>query len=335
MAGAAPVDIANVASFKQKIALLLPLESPIYEIAARAVQAGFMAAYKAAGSQAEIAVFNSGGPEGVVQSYRQAVAEGAQFVVGPLIRDEVAALAAQPLSVPVLALNQPEDASIKAQQLRLFGLPVEAEARQVADIARGHGMQTALIVAADTPLGQRMAKAFAEEWRSLDGSVAAKLLIPANDKLAEFKAEAAAHPADMIFLAADVAQARIARPYLDLAIPTYGTSHIYDGVPKSVQNQDLVAVHFIDMPWIVDADNPAFAAYRPVENPGGAELQRLFALGVDAYRLVPLLAAGPSAAGKLLDGATGSIEMTEQGTLARELPMAQFRREGVILETAP
>jgi hypothetical protein len=338
IAGSAPVKphIAEVTPFKQKIALLLPLESPVYGVAARTVQAGFMAAYKAGGGQSEIAVYDSGAPDGVFQSYQRAVADGAQFIVGPLIRGEVAALAAQPLSVPVLALNQPEEANAKAQEhLQVFGLPAEAEARQIARMARGHGMQTALIVAADNPLGQRMAKAFAGEWRGLDGSIAAQLLIPATDKLAEFKAEAVAHPADMIFLAADAMQARIARPYLDLAIPTYATSHIYDGAPKSVQNLDLVAVHFIDMPWIVDSGNPAFAAYHPAGNPGNAELQRLFALGVDAYRLVPLLAASPPAAKKLLDGATGSIEMTNQGTLVRELPMAQFRREGVVLENAP
>lgn len=338
IAGFSPGErhIAGLAAFKQKIALLLPLESPVYGAAASLVQAGFMAAYKADGGQSEIAVYDSGAPDGVFQSYRRAVAEGAQFIVGPLTRDEVTALAAQPLSIPVLALNQPEEANARVQEhLQLFGLPAEAEARQIARMARGHGMQTALIVAADNPLGQRMAKAFAEEWRGLDGGIATRLLIPATDKLAEFKAEAVAHPADMIFLAADAIQARIARPYLDLAIPTYATSHIYDGVPKSVQNLDLVAVHFIDMPWIVDSGNPAFAAYHPAENPGNAELQRLFALGVDAFRLVPLLAASPPAAKKLLDGATGSIEMTAQGMLVRELPMAQFRREGVVLENAP
>jgi outer membrane PBP1 activator LpoA protein len=205
----------------------------------------------------------------------------------------------------------------------------------VARLAREHGMQNALLVVADTPLGQRMARAFAEEWRALDGALAAQLVIPAQDKLADFKAQAATHPADMIFLAAGAAQGRLVRPYLDPAIPTYGTSHLYDGATRSVQNLDLVAVHFVDMPWLIDPGNPAFSAYRPVAEPGSAEQQRLFALGLDAYRLVPLLAAGAAPGKKLLDGATGTISMTEGGVLVRELPHAQFRRDGVSLETLP
>jgi outer membrane PBP1 activator LpoA protein len=159
-----------------------------------------------------------------------------------------------------------------------------------------------------------------------------QLSIPASDNLANFKAEAAAHPSDMIFLASSAPQARLVRPYLDQAIPTYGTSHLYDGISRSVQNLDLVAIHFVDMPWLVDPDNPDFSA---LERSGSAELQRLFALGLDAYRLLPLLAERPVAGKKLLDGATGGISMSEGGLLTRELPMAQFRREGIALENLP
>jgi len=321
--------------FAGKIALLLPLESPAYAGAARSVQAGVAAAQKAEAGAGAIQAYDSAGPEGVYQAYQQAVADGAQFVIGPLTRDEVLALAAQPLTVPVLALNQP-DGNVKQQdRLMLFGLPVEAEARQVAHIARSNGMQSALIVLADNPLGQRMAKAFVEEWRGLDGNITAQLAIPAADGLAEFKAEAAAHPADMIFLATGVDQARLARPYLDLATPTYATSHIYDGNAKNVQNVDLVAIHFVDLPWLVDPENPILSLYRGADLLPSAEMQRLFAMGLDAYRLVPLLTGGQSAGKKLLDGATGSISMGENGAVVRELPVAQFRREGVALESSP
>lgn len=328
-------NIPNTASFQGKIALLLPLESAAYSSAARAVQAGFMAAHASDAGMPEVVSYATGETESTVQAYRHAVAEGAQFIVGPLTRDEVTALAAEDLTIPVLALNQAEGNLKPKDHLTLFGLSAEGEARQVARLARDHGMQNALLVVADTPLAQRMAKAFSEEWHALDGNVTAQLVIPDSDKLADFKTEAAARPADMIFLAADAAHGRLVRPYLDPAIPTYGTSHLYDGAPKSVQNLDLVAVHFVDMPWLIDPDNPDFSAYRPSEGLGSAELQRLFALGLDAYRLVPLLAVRPAAGKKLLEGATGTISMTEEGVLMRELPNAQFRRDGVSLESAP
>ena len=89
------------------------------------------------------------------------------------------------------------------------------------------------------------------------------------------------------------------------------------------------------MPWLIDPDNPDFAPYRSGGQSGGADLQRLFALGLDAYRLLPLLADRPAAGKKLLDGATGTISLSQGGLLTRELPMAQFRRGGVALESAP
>ena len=328
-------NILNIASFQGKIALLLPLESPTYAAAAKAVQAGFMAAHATDAGQPQVVAYATGDSENTLQAYRRAVADGAQFIVGPLTRDEVTALTAETLTIPVLALNQPESKLKPQDHLILFGLPAETEARQVARQARDHGMQNALVVTGDTPLAQRMAKAFIEEWLALEGSVTAQLAIPAADKLAEFKAEAAAHPADMIFLAAGAAQASLVRPYLDPAIPTYGTSHIYDGDPKSLQNLDLVAVHFVDMPWLIDPDNPDFTPYRSGEKLGSADLRRLFALGLDAYRLLPLLAGRPVAGKKLLDGATGTVSMTQGGLLTRELPMAQFRRDGVALESTP
>lgn len=89
------------------------------------------------------------------------------------------------------------------------------------------------------------------------------------------------------------------------------------------------------MPWIVDPGNPSLAIYRSPENPGDAEMQRLYALGLDAYRLLPLLAGGAASDKVLLDGATGRIGIGADGKLTRVMPMAQFRRGGVALEDAP
>ncbi len=322
-----PVDVPAVTG---KIALLLPLENPLYANAAHAVQAGV----QAAAGQTDVAVYATGGTDGVVTLYQRAVAEGATVVIGPLTRDEVTQLAAETLTVPVLALNQPEGEIKPQPKLAVFGLPVESEARQVARLARSHGMQSALIVAAASPLAERMAKAFADEWRANDGTIVAQLALPGPEQRAEFKAEATQKSADMIFLAANAAQAQEVRPWLDAAIPTYGTSHLYDGAAKSIQNQDLLAVHFVDQPWLMEADNPDFADLRPAEPLASAELQRLYALGLDAYRLTALLANLPAPGKQVLDGATGRIIMQENNVLTRELTPAQFRREGVVPEAA-
>jgi len=312
-----------------KVALLLPLGSLRYAAAAQAVLDGFMAAHAAAASRPEVAVYATGEAEATVAAYQLAVAEGAQSIVGPLTRDEVTALAAETLAIPTLALNMPEGEFKGQYNLAFYGLSAEAEARQVARLARVQGLQTALVIVGENPLSQRMGKAFAEAWQTLDGNISRQLDIPAADRLPEFKAEAATHPADMIFLAAGADQARLVRPYLDRAIPTYGTSHIYDGAPKSIQNMELLAVHFVDMPWMIEPGGSG-----GVGNDGviSGETRRLFALGRDAYRLLPELAVHPQPGRKLLDGATGTISMGHDGVLVRELPMAQFRNGDVVLE---
>lgn len=318
-----------------KIALLLPMESPVYGKAAEAVKVGFMAAHALEQNKPEIQIYNVGSPEETQAAYKAAVSGGAQWVVGPLTRDEVAAVVAGGVTIPTLALNQPEGDAMAQDQLVILSLSAEAEARQIARAVRQLGLQTAQIVLGDTPLNVRIARAFADEWKSLDGSISAQINIPDSAKLVELKAASGAKSADMVFLVANAAQAKLARPYLDTAIPTYGVSQIYDGSGKSLQNLDLIAVRFVDMPWILDADRPEYAALRTAAAAmPSVDMQRLFALGVDAYRLLPYLQ--DKATGKtLLEGLTGKIVYGNNGVLVRELLPAQFRRDGIAVESAP
>jgi len=334
--GAVAAAPASMGSFG-KIALLLPLKSKIYGTAAQAVEAGFMAAHAAdtMPNKPEIQVYETGTPLETQLVYRKAVAEGADLIVGPLTRDEVTLITSAPVQVPTLALNQPYSEVKSQENLTMLTLSPDAEAKQIATYARSNGLQTAQVVVADTALAKRIAKAFVEQWQAQDGKISAQIEIP-NDssKLAALKS-AAANPADMIFLAANAARAKLVRPYLDASIPTYGTSYLYDGGSGSSQNTELTAIHFVDIPWILVPDSSEFALLRAAATGfSGAELQRLFALGLDAYNILPKL-QGKSGNSILLEGATGKISWGENGVLARELPLAQFRRDGVAIESNP
>lgn len=320
-----------------KIALLLPLQSKLYGQAAQAVQAGFMAAFAADASadKAEIQVYETGNPLETQLAYKKAVSEGALIIVGPLTRDEVTLICSTPIQVPTLALNQPYDEVRNQQNLTMLSLSAEAEARQIAKTARDRGFQSVQVITASSALAKRIAKAFVEAWQALDGKVINQSEIP--DDASKFPAlkSAAANPPDMIFLSASATRAKQIRPYLDNSVPTYGTSYLYDGMPSSLQNMDLTAIHFVDIPWILFPDSPDFALYRAAASHfNGVELQRLFALGLDAYHILPKLQGG-SGNERLLEGATGNIYRGENGVLARELPMAQIRRDGIAIESGP
>ena len=334
--GAVAPAPASMGSFG-KIALLLPLKSKIYGTAAQAVQAGFMAAHAADAmpNKPEIQVYETGTPLETHLVYRKAVAEGADLIVGPLTRDEVTLITSAPVQVPTLALNQPYSEVKSQENLTMLTLSPDAEAKQIATYARSNGLQTAQVVVADTALAKRIAKAFIAQWQAQDGKITAQIEIP-NDpgKLIALKS-ATANPADMIFLAANATHAKLVRPYLDASIPTYGTSYLYDGGSGGSQNTELNAVHFVDIPWILVPDSSEFALLRAAATGfSGADLQRLFALGLDAYNILPKL-QGKTTNAMLLQGATGKISWGEDGLLVRELPLAQFRRDGVAIESNP
>src|SRR5512142_138095 len=79
------------------IALLLPLKSPVFAKAADAVQQGFLAAAgkEAKGLPVQVYPCNDESTE-IVALYHQAVQAGAVAAAGPLTRNGVAALAANP-----------------------------------------------------------------------------------------------------------------------------------------------------------------------------------------------------------------------------------------------
>ena len=315
-----------------KVALLLPMDTPAFAFAAEAVRSGFLAAQRESGSTAEIVIYPTHGvKEDIPAIYRQAIAEGALQMVGPLTRSEVAALLEPGLvTVPTLALNLLDDPAAAPGKLIQFGLPIEDEAVQLARIARNQGMQTAVIASADTPLGKRMAQAFAAEWTDQGGVVVMQAEFGENANLLDFKSQLAAERADMIFLAATPEQARWVRPYLNQATPTFALSHIYDGNPHNAENNQLNAIHFIDMPWLLDRDNPDYAGYRSAAADLPPAAQRWFAVGVDAWNILSSFPA--EAGGQLqLHGLTGDITLQNR-RIVRELPLAQFRGMGVALE---
>ncbi len=141
------------------IALLLPVNSKIFGQHAGALRDGFRAAAKVQGQSVlpvrEYAVSEEVG--NVLEGYRTAVAAGAQVVVGPLTRDAVTALAfGEPVPVPTLALNVPENVGRSPGNLYMLSLQVETEAHQVAQLAWREGRRNAVIISSGGPVQRRM-----------------------------------------------------------------------------------------------------------------------------------------------------------------------------------
>jgi len=317
---------AEAATRQPHIALLLPLHSPSFSRHADAVRQGFVAAAKVAGQSAPPIRTYSVNEDtlDVLTVYELAIESGAQLVVGPLERSGVAVLAASNLvTVPTLALNSLEPRSPQPSRLYLFGLAVEPEARQIARLAVDDGRRNAFIISDDTALSKRMRQAFLEEFARLGGTTPAEFSF-GDDPISLNKLRHASDldVADMVFLALDFVRARTVRPYLGNSLALYATSQVSAGRPSALAAHDLNLVRFVDMPWLLQPDHPAVMIYPRPQFGDAVDFERLYALGIDAFRIsIELLRQNHDPA---LDGVTGQIRLTREQQFVRELTAAQF-----------
>jgi outer membrane PBP1 activator LpoA protein len=78
----------------------------------------------------------------------------------------------------------------------------------------------------------------------------------------------------------------------------------------------------MDMPWLLQPDHPAVMIYQRRELQADLDLERLYALGIDAFRIALVLLAGKAEAA--LDGVTGRLTLGGDRQFTRGLTTAQF-----------
>jgi outer membrane PBP1 activator LpoA protein len=315
------------------LALLLPLASLDFARPAEALKLGFMAAHRHSGEKLTVSIFaTDASSESILFAYDQAVKLGARLVVGPMTRSGVSTLAASKrISVPTLGLNLPEDKAALPARFYTFGLALEAEAQLVAQTAYAEHFKSAILVSAKSALAQRSRDAFADAWKRLGGSIKAAYEFGPQTNLPALRQTLSTAAADMIFLSADTEQARAVRPFLNNVIDVFATSQVNSERKDTFANVDLNGIRFVEMPWLVQPDHPAVMIYpRP---PGiSAELERFYALGIDAFRVATSLIDGPRRVS--LDGVTGHLEL-DGSQVTREPAQAIFRNGvGTLLDDA-
>jgi uncharacterized protein len=332
------------ATFTEQIALLLPL-SGRSESVGIAVRDGFIAAYlqQNPATRPPLRVYDVA-TESVAGAYRHAVDDGAAFVVGPLTKEDVAAVVpVRALKTPQLALNFLGDTVSAGHEFYQFALLPEDEARGVARKLIADGKMRGIALIAQGELGTRVQKAFAEEFTLHGGTLvdggrfdAARAdfsdIIKQVLQVHGVKGEASTHRSDVdfIFLEGPPSAARLIMPQLKFNyagdVPVYATSDSFE--PNPGANSDLDGMFFADMPWMVSTD-PAVDQIRdsvraawPARTP---RLDRLYAFGFDAYRLVPALKSNALSQTQELAGMTGMLSLDDHDRVRRELEWVQVK----------
>ena len=318
------------------IALLLPLASKTFGKVADALKSGFVAGAEAEGKNAASYRIYAAEDEGasLAAQYRKAVADGASTIIGGVTRDGANTITRESRFLPTLALNAPVVSTDDELPDRFFyvSLSLDVEARLLARMAIGEGLRNIVMVVANNQLAKRIQESFEKEWLRIGGQIAAKISFGNDPNDATRVATAmekenakAVAKADAVFLAADPPAARFIRPYLPAGIPVFSTSQTIDPRAETVANLDLESVRFLEMPWFAELDHPAVMAYpRPSQNLS-VEYERLYALGIDAWRLGQLIAKADNVRNlPPLDGVTGRITL-DGHQLTRALSSVEMR----------
>lgn len=312
------------------VALILPLQSPALGMLADFVRQGMLAAARSdPREQLAITIYATDGDPGTAAgAYDRALAEGKRLIIGPLTRGGVSAVAQRIQSgVQVLALNTAEGDASLPDNMYAFSLQVETEARQIARMIFADGRRSALTIADASVLSRRIHAAFADEFVRQGGTLPARFVYStaAADLLA-LRESSASGNADAVFLALDAAHARLVRPYLDGPVQVYATSQIHRGAPDRFRDAELNGVRFADMPWLLEPDHPAVMTYArsDAQAPVPSDGERLYAFGIDAYRIAAGLLDDTRIARETLDGVTGRIHLGGDRHFVRELTPAQF-----------
>lgn len=317
------------------IALMLPLESPAFAEAANVVKEGFVTAtQRGQALPLPVRIYaTTGDPLDILIGYHHAVSAGAAFVVGPLTRDGVSAIASsQLLAVPVLALNTVDNTQALPAKLYLFGLQTETEADQIAKLAQSSNDRNhAIVIGDDSSLSKRLQNAFMQQWQHQAGNTAELIRYTDNPELLQHLRSLTEASNQLVFLALDAAKSRIVRAFLAPETPVYATSQIFTGSGNFLLNSDLNGIQFVDMPWLLQPDHPAVMAYRHGSTARSADMERLYALGIDAFRLMANLLLPQPVDAISIDGVTGNIRFATPGLFIREPVAARFEQGQVKL----
>jgi len=344
-----------------QIAVLLPRSGPFAQAGA-ALRDGILAAYydQPTPARPRLRFYAAAEPQDIWPQLQQAVEEGAQLVIGPLQKDSVAQLVrAGELPVPVLALNRVELDSAPPPNLFQLGLPPEDEARAAAERAWLEGHRVAVTFVPDSRWGERLSTAFRARFDDLGARVAeqgtyaptgndfsapVQALLNVDQSRARHQAlqrllgqnlEFEPHrrqDATVLFLGAQVRDARLIRPQIQFHqaadLPVIATSSVYSGNPNPGADLDLEGLSFPDMPWLLrDGGDDALTlrAMAKVLPESGQRLQRLYAMGIDAYRLIPQLARLQFSPRESLQGKTGILSLDRLNRVQRRMVWATFK----------
>ncbi len=302
-----------------RVVLLLPLESTLLRRAAISVRDGAAAVF--ATRKTDVSVRECGyTSDGVVVAYTRCVDDQVDWVIGPLGRTDVTTLALAKVASlrPTLMLSPL--GTVPPQSMTVLAPDLESEAEAIAQQAVEDACRRPVLVEAGGAMAGRVSVAIMSYWRDRIATPLAQTALGSRESWRRLTDGWRRDNVDCILFAGGASALSELRPFLR-NIAVYITSASYEFALD--RTSDWTGVRIADAPWLVDAERSEFAAYVAADLSTATPsptLARLYALGVDAARLV--IAAGRDALPSTFDGAIGQLTLKD----------AQYRRQPMIGE---
>ena len=338
------------------IAVLLPFEGGL-AAAGKAIRDGIVSAFMEAPGNSELKFYpTSDEPDSAVSAYFAAIGDGADWIIGPLRRESVAAMAGLGgLGVPALMLNNADESLAAQREMGLvyqMSLSQELEAQAVAESALARNWNNALVLTADSAWGQRMKETFERAFIDAGGTVvsAAEFSSAESDHSSLLKTVLKIQDSqnrkdrlqatlglslnfeptrrddfDFIFLAASPDQGRQIRPQLRFhdagSKPVLAMGRIFSGQLDTGADQDLNGIMFPATRLLLE---PGGLDELPFSSLRSGSMGPLFALGADAWNVMRWLPLLQKDEDLQYPGLAGSFRLDKRGRLVRTPAWAVF-----------
>ena len=273
---------------------------------------------------------------------------------------------------PTLFLNSRDPGQPKRDNHFFYALSLEDEASQMAELFQQKGYQHPVVISARNNISQRMQQHFASQWQALGHptpelyqfsakaeleSIVSSLLETDSSQnrirsisglvSSNIKLEAEPHSRldiDAIYLLADPVQTRLFKPYVDVSVnqtaprlPVYASSRSFSASLDRNEQRDLNGLTFTEMPWMLGEQSSVQLReqYQQLFTDQDEILQRLYAMGHDAYQLIARLKQQQHLPALVFSGLTGQLSLDKDGSVVRRLSWASYRNNRLIAVQEP
>ncbi|MEE3003637.1 MAG: penicillin-binding protein activator [Pseudomonadota bacterium] len=340
---------------KLKVALLLPFNGPLAKTSQNILQ-GFLASYydNNDGEKNNLSLIVKDTYKSSFQEAFEDISTKEKFdiIIGGLGKDELKSTDTISNDTTLVLLNNSSKNTYQENIFKYSLSQTEETSNLARELGKG-GFYNALVISTKGKWQQNIANTFLEQWQAT-GAKASLTLLEKNysrelkqsfnidqsesramgiEKIINKKFKfvpTRRNDIDIIFLATGASDARLIKPLLKYYfagdIPVFAISSIYNTSSNSYNDKDLNDVLFRDSEWLLNFEKDSNIK-KSLQKVWGEDFQnqkRLYAFGVDLYRITTNMDKIKNTSKLKLEGATGSLYLGEQNKIERDLSWLKF-----------